>query len=704
MRRCLLLFLWLCLSTQLFGVNAVPSVVKRLQPDGSFVSLQMHGDERFHYCTTLGGLPVCQGEDGFYYVADLQADGIRPTQQRVGSWTGRGVLSPEWEEGATLQFLRQQAVSRWDATFENASRFSAPSRRQLADLQQVHVLVLPVYFQDVSFSMEDPQVYFDNLLNASRGLDQHPSAKNYFLDNLGDDLDLQFEVLHPIQLPRSRAYYGKNDAVGQDANPSTMVDEACRMAARSGVDFSQYDLDGDGVLDYLFVYYAGHNEAEGGPEDSVWPHAHTLADRGLVLNGVRIGPYACTSELRGGYGLEYAGIGTFCHEFAHLLGLVDLYDTDGSIGGSYSSLWGPMALMYHGAYNNKGLTPPNLCAVDLDILGMVDYITLSEGETVTLPELTAERRIVKLETNQPGEYYLFEVRHNIGWDAYIGGNGMLVYHIDRSDQVADGIRASKRWEINRVNGSASHPCADLVEAKDWVTDLRQFFFPGGGQVFSLTTQSRPALVSWSGEGCGLGIDSIRLSLGYDYVTFRVIRDMGYALPRVTRHTVTVYQQELELEWFTDMSAEVDWVVEWRTVADSYFQNVTVSQNHHRISGLKSDETYLIRLTPRTQKYLGDTYEFDARTARVTAPFPAIGGMDRPYVVGDVLNLQVINLAEPVSRIRWLVNDHLMSEPRMQLTEPGSYRIRAELTYESDGAKEYLYKTLNVRPKEGAFRE
>lgn len=702
MRRFLSLLFLICFSTHMYGVSADPAVVRRLQPDGSVVVLRMHGDERFHYCTTLAGIPVCQGADGFYYVADLQQGLILPSRQRVGHASGQGVWLPDHREDPVLTALRQQGWTRWEAAAVSSD--CRPARSWDVSSQAIRVLVLPVNFEDVSFSMTDPQAYFDHLLNVSRGLAPTPSAKSYFEENLGGSVEIRFDVAEPISLSHPRSYYGGNDATGQDEHPSRMVEEACRLAVQQGVDLAEYDLDQDGELDYLFVYYAGHNEAEGGPDGAIWPHAHSLADAGLVLQGIRIGPYACTSELRGGYGLDYAGIGTFCHEFAHLLGLVDLYDTDGPIGGNYGALWGTMALMNHGAYNNNGHTPPNFCAVDLDLLGLAEYIPVREGEEVVLPGVSSTHTIGRLDTQQPGEYFLFEMRNNTGWDEYIGGMGMLVYHIDKSDQVADGIRASKRWEINRVNGSSVHPCADLVEAKEKATDFRQLFFPGSAQVFSLSSRTRPALVSWTGEACGVGLDSIRLAYTRDYVSFLGVKDLGYALPRVVRHQAVSYQQALELSWYTDMHLEVDWVVEWRTVTDVYFQNVTVSESEYRIEGLKSDETYLIRLTPRTKKYVGETYEFDVRTAELTAPFPAIAGMEKTYFTGDYLNLQVVNLVEPVSRIRWLVNNRLMSESSMMLMTPGRYDIRAEITYEADGAKEYLYKTIQVQLREEAHHE
>ncbi len=102
-----------------------------------------------------------------------------------------------------------------------------------------------------------------------------------------------------------------------------MVVDACSLAEAAGIDFKQYDTDGNGTIDNVFIYYAGHNEAEGADENTIWPHRSTVQNASAIVSGVRIYDYACTSELRGRSGVSMCGIGTFCHEFGHVLGLPD---------------------------------------------------------------------------------------------------------------------------------------------------------------------------------------------------------------------------------------------------------------------------------------------------------------------------------------------------------------------------------------------
>ena len=164
-----------------------------------------------------------------------------------------------------------------------------------------------------------------------------------------------------------------------------MVIDACNLAASDGVDFSQFDTDGDGIVDNVFVYYAGYNEAEGGPENSVWPHRWEL-ERRLTIDGVRVKGYACSSELRGNKGTIMCGIGTFAHEFSHVYGLVDYYATDG--GGHHTlSMW---SIMDDGAYLNEGRTPNSFCIRQV-LFGMADP-TILKSSRVSLPELQSTNK------------------------------------------------------------------------------------------------------------------------------------------------------------------------------------------------------------------------------------------------------------------------------------------------------------------------
>ena len=113
------------------------------------------------------------------------------------------------------------------------------------------------------------------------------------------------------------------------------VREACTLADPL-VDFSQYDHNQDGFVDNIYFFYAGKGEADSGDGNAIWPHSAYYADiakeagatqKSLKLDGIEVGNYTCSNEINGTIITpQPAGIGTFVHEFGHVLGLADHYD------------------------------------------------------------------------------------------------------------------------------------------------------------------------------------------------------------------------------------------------------------------------------------------------------------------------------------------------------------------------------------------
>lgn len=154
------------------------------------------------------------------------------------------------------------------------------------------------------------------------------SARDYFISQSGGLFQPTFDVVGPITLDNTMAYYGANDYSGQDVRPDEMVIDACKKA-ESMVDFTIYDRDNDGFVDLVYVIYAGYGESsdiDGSLEDAIWPHAWYIyqgAQKRVSVDGKYLDAYACSAELLGNSGTTRDGIGTFCHEYSHTLGLPD---------------------------------------------------------------------------------------------------------------------------------------------------------------------------------------------------------------------------------------------------------------------------------------------------------------------------------------------------------------------------------------------
>ena len=351
-------------------------------------------------------------------------------------------------------------------------------------------------------------------------------ASRYFNEQCAPELTISFE---PGPLVSLTGTYTNETA-------HLAVDEACRLA-NTAVNYRNYDSEGDGMVDCIGVLFSGQE---------VWPQFHTLSAKSisLRLDRVLIDGYFALSEII--YGRPF-GIGPVCHEFGHSLGLQDLYDTDleGS-GGLAECLWGSLALMDKGDHNDSLRTPAGLCAIDFDMLGLGTCDTLAVGE-YTLRPFSESHTYLRHSTDNPGEYFLLECRAQSGWDAHIGGEGLLIYHIDRSLSRAGystyyniTLRASERWSKNEVNARPDHQCADLVEAYPEADTVSAVFFPYGGlQTFS--SDGEPAFRSWDNSPARFALKDIVMNADSS-ITFTVIEPISESTNSVFQNSAILRQR------------------------------------------------------------------------------------------------------------------------------------------------------------------
>ncbi|MCM1035453.1 MAG: M6 family metalloprotease domain-containing protein [Paludibacter sp.] len=391
----LLLFIGAMCCCRLWAVQATSEPLWVTQPDGTQIEVYLHGNEFYHYYATKDGTIVERNEQGFYQTA-----------------------------------IARKAVKA--AKMPQAVQASFPLQGK------VRSVAILVNFTDVPFVTPNANQAFSDLLNKT-GYDVNGgtgSARDYFLASSNGQFDPQFDVYGPYTLAHEQAYYGANSGNSSGVHARDMIIEACLLAEQDGVDFTLYDEDNNGILDNVFVYYAGYNEAEHGGENTVWPHRSAIYN-GPTVSGVQVFDYACTSELKGYTGTVMCGIGTFCHEFGHVLGLPDLYDTENS--GAYTV--GSWDIMSSGNYNNEGRTPPTYSAFERFMLGWLKPEQLNQPNNYVLQPIATDNTAYliaegthNLSAVSPNynEYFLIENRQKVGWDAAkdaIPGTGLLITHI-----------------------------------------------------------------------------------------------------------------------------------------------------------------------------------------------------------------------------------------------------------------------------------
>ena len=316
------------------------------------------------------------------------------------------------------------------------------------------VLIILVSFPDQTFKDDDPKAVWSAIAN-EEGYHDHGaigSLRDYFHDQSYGQFLLSFDVVGPVVAKHPYSYYGKNydwgPPVGEfDQNVDKLVIEACR-AVNDSVRFADYDWDGDGEVEQIFLIYAGHGENDYDNDDSViWPHMGRLSidwgyEDALPLQGVRIDAYACGNEINSSNKL--VGMGTFCHEFSHCLGLPDLYNTD--VGNSV--VWS-YDLMDQGCYNGNGWCPAGYSSYERYACGWLTPQEVEDAQTVKALEPLHEQPDVRIYRTTPeaNDYYLIEYRKKTLWDTYLPKGGLMAWHIDY-DETA--------WEENTVNNDPKH--------------------------------------------------------------------------------------------------------------------------------------------------------------------------------------------------------------------------------------------------------
>ncbi len=485
-------------ATSLQAIPARPGKYVFQQPDGSTITLMRHGDEWGHWLTDTHGRVVKVDSDGFYRVDE----GVSPSQAAAAARIRRS---------ARMKMHRAPQ----DPVAIGRKRF----------------LVILVEFNDLPFKVEDPAAAFYRQLNEP-GFSENGatgSARDYYYDNSHGKFEPAFDVFGPVKLSRNKSYYGGNDSQGNDKHPAEAVADGCK-ALDGQIDFSDYDLDGDGEVDLVYMYYAGYGEADSSDLNSIWPHQWSLsaAGRTLRLDGVKIDSYACSNELNGS-GVnkdKLTGIGAVCHEFAHAMGLPDFYDIDGSDNGQCSGLLS-FSLMDGGCYLNDSRTPPYLNMLERVMIGWLDESSVrsfTRSGPVALPGVDNNIGYMT-PTDTEGEYFLYECRNADGWDKYLPGRGLLVYHVDKSGRDVSlggySVSASDLWSFwqyyNSINANGKHPCFYIIPAADQGNlkygNEAYMPFPGWGRV----TSYEP--VGWSKEKCGYVFSDIAYADGS--VTFNV---------------------------------------------------------------------------------------------------------------------------------------------------------------------------------------
>ena len=550
------------------AVKMKPGINIIKQADGTTITVRAYGDEDLSYFLASDGTLLYQ-EGTNFYIAGVKAD---------GTLYSTGVLAhePSMRTIKEISAIKAQNAKAFYNSMETQAKANkvrrepmTPDNSLLPSLGKHKIPVILVEFSDVEFSVENPKATFDKYLNGKELFNKetdpemgqnYASVAKYFKDMSFGKFEPEFEVYGPVNLGKPLATYGAG--YSSQENMGLLLTDAC-TAVDDEVDFTQYDSNDDGNIDLIYIIYAGFSQSiAGNSTDCIHPKSGYLS-LAKSFDGMDVKRYGVNNELNGtpadqANGPIINGIGLFCHEFSHCMGLPDLYPKSGSIAeaciNQNMDYW---SLMDAGEYTANGYRPTAYTAWERERLGWMEIGTLTGPSNVELKSLDeggAAFRIYNDKDETDHEYYIVENVQNNGWNKNLFGNGLMVTHVDYlSSQfslggckvnnteghprmhvmAADGMFVPEYFLGSTIEDSyitfLKEHNADLVakyggqvfSIDDYKAEAAGDLFPGTSNATSLTDDSQPMKAwTYNGETMGKPITDITNDTEKGIVSFK----------------------------------------------------------------------------------------------------------------------------------------------------------------------------------------
>lgn len=567
MKKTVLILITLLCHLASHASKGWPYPITVSQPDGTQLTVRINGDADFNWVSTLDGVVLKQVGNG-YYVANIDTNGML-------SSSGTLAHDADKRSSAEQSLCKKQDVKAFLTVNTRPERLAATrgfggkgSTSFFPHTGSPRAIVLLVQFANRPFKVQ-PRKAFNQYLNSMA--DKHQdfgnaenrntgSVKRYFSDMSGGKFKPQFDLYGPITMPKNAAYYGEGSSSMERYRE--LVSEACTMMDDS-LDFSKYDADKDGNVDLVYIIYAGYGESVTSIDSTLWPKAFVcgtdikkdgkyvrLAGISNELNGHPDGNYKSKS------GLLINGVGLFCHEFSHCMGLPDFYPT---VSPQWTTANGKQDfdaydnqgmedwdVMDNGIYMDNGYSPTAYTAWEREKMGWLTIETLTKEGKVELKNIDQGGKAyrIKNDKNTNGnEYYIVENIQANGWNKKLPASGMMVSHVEYEPRAfsvfhggnnsANNIKKHPRMTIVPADGylpssyrkvsDNSNLTAPYMKKKQYDEQLAGDLYPGKSNVNRLTdAQNMVNYAPWTGGMLNKPIYNIALKNGI--VTFDFLKD------------------------------------------------------------------------------------------------------------------------------------------------------------------------------------
>lgn len=532
------------------GVTASPvfRVTKSVrQSDGRTLTITRTGADHILYYVTQDEMPVFPNDRGDYCYAEFDSE---------GNVAASMVLAHELDDRTAAEQAVATAKKTEFFTFINLRRqnrygVGALDVASVSSMGDVRLPVVLAEFTDVEFRPENDLVRFDKHFNAEHYTDEggSGSVRDYFMAQSYGKFRPYFDILTKVKVSKPRADYGANSG-SSDKNAKGYIAEAVDSAIAQGVDFSPYKNSKGEIM--VIVIYPGHGEQVSGNRDELWAAYYYNMSHTHAATGLKFTSGFVMDELANyGPGEQFDGIGTFCHEFSHALGLPDFYNTNGTRGIFGMDAW---SLMDYGQYNNLSRTPVGYTAYEREFFGWLKIDTLAnQKQLVSLPPLHSDSvhvayRIPNESDPTGNEYYLLENREQSDWFMPIYGEGMMILHVDY-------LRSA--WTGNTVNNNANHQRMTIIPADGVLTQVsgkassyQGDLWPGYTNNTELNSTTTPCDTAFVGGHMNIRMTDIHRD-GLNNVVFyyqcsgQLARISGLQADNIDEYTVSVQWEAVE---------------------------------------------------------------------------------------------------------------------------------------------------------------
>ena len=445
--------LMLC-SLTTWAAKAVSIPVQVRQADGSVITVILRGDEHINWYTTLDGVLLVQGVDNNYYIGKVEKSGnLIATQQLAHealtrSQAERNLIAKQDKE----KFFAY--VNKIAEESENAYDNSPLTRGPIVDSGYGGVpyfphtgspkaLVILAEFQDVPFTIQDTKKIFTNYLtNEGHFSDtrygqnlNNKGVRGYFKDCSYGQFTPVFNVIGPVKLPKPQAVYGE----GVHDRMDLLLPDVCE-AVDDSVNFADYDANNDGMVDLVYVIYAGYSaNYSGNKETDIWPKSSTV-NISNTYDGKSIHRYGVSNELAGDENKtkgkeKINGIGLFCHEFSHTLGLPDIYAYRTPAENQDNQGMEFWDIMDGGTEVRNGRVPASYLAWEREVMGWMKIDELKNDSSIeNLKSIDNGGKAYKIvNPNDSNEYIVLQSIQKgpwyQGWTKDNYAKGLLAYRI-----------------------------------------------------------------------------------------------------------------------------------------------------------------------------------------------------------------------------------------------------------------------------------